>query len=54
MVKDSRLAVLDLPFEVEPLQWNLFWHRSAENDPANQWLREQIAAEIDSLSGVTG
>lgn len=54
MVKDSQLAVLELPFEVEPLQWNLFWHRSAENDPANQWLREQIAAEIDALSGATG
>lgn len=28
-----------LPFETQPFQLHLYWHRSAQNDSANQWLR---------------
>ncbi len=39
------LRVLDLPFTVEPLSWNLYWSRSADKDPANRWMR-QLLAEV--------
>lgn len=32
--------ILELPFEVPPLEWHLYWHRSADLDQANTWLRE--------------
>jgi hypothetical protein len=25
----------------------MYWHESAENDPANRWLREQIKKVVD-------
>ncbi|RQS61522.1 LysR family transcriptional regulator [Burkholderia sp. Bp8963] len=34
--------ILELPFEVPDLEYCCFWHRSAERDQANQWLREQL------------
>ena len=36
------LKTLQLPFDVPPLDWHLFWHKSADGDQANQWLRKQI------------
>ncbi len=36
--------VRELPFEVPPLSSRLYWHRNADRDPANLWLREQIVA----------
>jgi len=33
-----------LPFNVEPLLWNLYWARNTEQDPANHWLREKLSA----------
>lgn len=33
------LAALPCPFELEPQDLMLYWHRSADDDPANQWLR---------------
>lgn len=38
------LKVIPTPFEVEPLAWNLYWPRSAQDDPANRWLRGIIRA----------
>ena len=37
------VQVRELPFEVPPLDSILYWHRNAEHDPGNAWLREQIA-----------
>jgi len=31
-----------LPFDVPPLRTVLYWHRNAEHDPANVWMRKQI------------
>ena len=37
------------PFKIEPLTWNLFWHRSAHEDPANRWIRSVITDIAQSL-----
>ncbi|MGU7783121.1 LysR substrate-binding domain-containing protein [Burkholderia sp. PU8-34] len=34
--------ILELPFDVPDLEYCCFWHRSADRDQANQWLREQL------------
>ncbi|MGK0499803.1 MAG: DNA-binding transcriptional LysR family regulator [Oceanicoccus sp.] len=31
-----------LPIVVEPLDLRLYWAKSAANDPANEWLRQQL------------
>jgi DNA-binding transcriptional LysR family regulator len=33
---------LELPFQLSPLEWHLYWHRSADRDQANAWLREKL------------
>jgi DNA-binding transcriptional LysR family regulator len=38
------LTALELPFVVEALDWCLFWHRSADEEPSNHWLRERVTA----------
>ncbi|TDG13881.1 LysR family transcriptional regulator [Seongchinamella unica] len=49
------LVVSDLPFEVEALLLNLYWHRSADQDPANVWMRELIKQQFDlGLLNVAG
>lgn len=44
MVAGWAVALLPLPFETPPQELNLFWHKSAEEDPANRWLRETLMA----------
>ena len=39
----------ELPFPVEPLVWNLYWHKNAENDPANQWLRGMFEGVVSQV-----
>jgi DNA-binding transcriptional LysR family regulator len=34
------------PFKIEPVTWNLFWHRSADDDPANIWIRNRVTELI--------
>lgn len=38
------LIALSLPFSVEALKLYLYWPKSAEDDPASQWLRELVRA----------
>jgi DNA-binding transcriptional LysR family regulator len=42
----SRYEVVrkELPFEVPPLRTVLYWHRNADHDPANVWMRKLIVA----------
>jgi len=40
------LKVFDLPFAAEPLAWNLYWSRSAEEDPANGWMRTTLKSVV--------
>ena len=30
---------VSLPFSIEPVALNLYWSKSADNDPASQWMR---------------
>jgi len=39
---DHRVRILELPFEVPPLESHLYWHHSREDDPSNRWLRETL------------
>lgn len=54
----KQLCYHQLPFTVEPMPWNLYWHRSTTDDPANQWMRDKIYNVISELckenSGVMG
>lgn len=36
--------VLPIPYEAEPLEVHLYWHKKAEQDPALIWCKEQIAS----------
>lgn len=44
------LPSVEVPCELESLDWHLYWHRSADGDGANRWMRE----EIIGLLGVDG
>ena len=47
--KRAGMKVLDLPFELPELESHLLWHRSADGDQANRWLRERIVAQCSRL-----
>lgn len=40
------LLVKPLPFKMDQLQWHLYWHEKADNDPASLWIRETIAEVV--------
>ncbi len=42
LTSEFDVVARDLPFEMEMDSTWLYWHRSAEEDPANQWLREMV------------
>lgn len=39
-----RLEVFELPFEIDTFHVDLFWHKSAQTDPAHVWLRQILQA----------
>ncbi|OUS31750.1 hypothetical protein A9Q99_04085 [Gammaproteobacteria bacterium 45_16_T64] len=43
------LATKPSPVEVEPLRWNMYWHETAEKDPANCWFRELLAQVVGEI-----
>jgi DNA-binding transcriptional LysR family regulator len=43
---------LELPFALPAMEWHLYWHRSADRDQANAWLRKQLLQFMHS--GLTG
>jgi len=45
LVPGYRIRVLDAPFLGEPLVECLYWHRSAQRDPAHQWLRHLLLGD---------
>jgi DNA-binding transcriptional LysR family regulator len=49
LAKKTPLKIAALPFEVEPLGWSLFWHKSAADDPANQWLRSVVSDIVNAV-----
>ncbi|RQR53669.1 LysR family transcriptional regulator [Burkholderia sp. Bp9126] len=42
LVRSYPARVLELPFELPDLEYCCYWHRSADRDHANQWLRERL------------
>lgn len=46
LARQLALQVLALPFAVAPLEWHLFWHKSADGDQGNCWLRQRV---LDSV-----
>ena len=42
--------ILPLPVDMPPLDAYLYWHANVENEPANRWLREQLARAFESQS----
>lgn len=40
--------ILPLPFALPSLDAYLYWHRNADNEPANKWLREQVVEAFNS------
>lgn len=42
LVQGYDAVQMALPFELPAMDWHLYWHRSADKDPANAWLRETL------------
>lgn len=49
MAHKYNLKVLELPYELAPVDMHLFWHKSADRDKANLWMRG-LLQEISSAS----
>ncbi len=43
------LRVLQLPFALPALSLHLYWHRSADLDQANQWLRDKLRSVMQAV-----
>ncbi|WP_100656988.1 LysR family transcriptional regulator [Alteromonas flava] len=43
LAKHYDLAIYELPLNVPPVEYFLYWHVSADHDHAHMWMREQIA-----------
>lgn len=50
LAKTLPLETMSLPFDVEPLEWSLYWHKSVDTDPANKWLREVFASVVNKAT----
>ena len=35
-------------YEMPPLDAYLYWHANVDNEPANRWLREQLAQSFET------
>lgn len=42
LARHLELHIAPLPFSADDLDWHLYWHRSADSDPSNLWLRERL------------
>lgn len=38
------LRIVQLPGKIPEFQLDLIWHKMYENEPAHQWMREQLIA----------
>ena len=46
--RQFRNQILPLPFAMPALDAYLYWHANVDKEPANRWLREQLAAAFES------
>jgi len=44
LAKHYDLSIYEMPFEIPPVEYYLYWHVSADHDHAHMWMREQIKA----------
>lgn len=42
LAKHYDLAMYEMPFDIQPVEYYLYWHVSADHDHAHIWMREQI------------
>lgn len=42
LARDTDLQILELPFKLAALDWNLYWATKYSNDKAHKWMRELI------------
>lgn len=42
LIQGYNTIQLELPFELDEMEWHLYWHRSVDQDPANTWLRNNL------------
>lgn len=42
LAKHYDLAIYEMPLDVPPIEYFLYWHVSADHDHAHIWMREQI------------
>lgn len=42
LAKHYDLSIYEMPFEIQPVEYFLYWHVSADHDHAHLWMREQI------------
>jgi hypothetical protein len=49
----SRLAVALPPFDIAGFELRLHWHRRFDNEPRNQWLRDQLSGMFRDDPAVT-
>ena len=47
------LKTLELPFALSTLDWHMYWHKSADNDQANSWMRALLLDVIDQLADIS-
>ena len=45
-----RNQILPFPLQVPAFDSYLYWHTSAEADPANAWLRQQLARTFEDAT----
>ena len=46
-----QLHSVELPISgIAPIESHLFWHASADQDPANRWMREQLLLIAQQIS----
>ncbi|PHP65910.1 LysR family transcriptional regulator [Zhengella mangrovi] len=42
-------SFLPLPFDVQEIEFYLYWHRNSDSDQANRWLRDQLVSAITEV-----
>lgn len=50
LAKHYDLVTYELPFDLHDIEYFLYWHLSADLDPAHIWLREQIAEVVKTYN----
>lgn len=49
---DGRIAVLDIPFELPAVEFNLGWTHAMDEDEGHRWLREHMISILQSAGRV--